>query len=89
MLAKKSGGSFEHFSHFSPQKYSRIFPRRKSQKSSRNLFPSFLPTLRIGSWYPIGLRFLVFHGEKELNIVVGLLQSAEQKVHAVQRRKIG
>ena len=48
-----------------------------------------IPISNETSPYPIGLRFLVFHGEKELNIVVGLLQSAEQKVHAVQRRKIG
>jgi hypothetical protein len=41
MFVKKSGRSFERFSRISPQKYSRIFPRRKSQKSSRNLFPSF------------------------------------------------
>ncbi|NGX26843.1 MAG: hypothetical protein K940chlam6_00768 [Chlamydiae bacterium] len=42
---EKSEVSFERSSHFSPWKYSRIFPRRKSQKSSQNLLPTFSPDI--------------------------------------------
>ncbi len=41
MWREKSGGFFERFLRFFPREYGKIFPRQKSQKSSRNLLPSF------------------------------------------------
>jgi hypothetical protein len=63
MYSKKSGGSFERFLHISPREYEKIFTRLISQKSSRNLLPSFLLYIadRLMIWKNILYLILLAH----------------------------